>query len=144
MSTREFVWRLKDTLGLPTVVLADGDPGGIQIALTYAHGSLSTALETPWLACRGLSWAGIWPSEIDGRFFRESDLIRLGEPFLGMAHTLLAHPSHAYVNDRVRAELASLLERGAYVALDMLAVRDMARSVDYLRHKLFESELIKL
>ncbi len=36
MSTREFVRRLVDTLGIPAVICADGDPSGIQLALTFA------------------------------------------------------------------------------------------------------------
>ncbi len=67
---------LVDTLGIPALICVDADPAGIQVALTYAHGSISTALETPWLACNNIWWAGFYPSDID-RYCRSSDLIRL-------------------------------------------------------------------
>lgn len=58
LSMREYVRSLVDTLGVPAYVLADADPSGIGVALTYAHGSISTALETPWLACSDVRWVG--------------------------------------------------------------------------------------
>jgi hypothetical protein len=99
---------LVDTLGIPALICVDADPGGIQVALTYAHGSVSTALETPWLACNNIWWAGVYPSDID-RYCRKSDLIRLSETDDEGARRLLAHPSDAYVNKRVRDELAILI-----------------------------------
>ena len=141
MSTREFVRRLIDTLGIPVVIFADADPGGVQLALTYAHGSISTALETPWLACSDVRWAGLCPSDFD-RHCGIRDQIRLTETDKDKARELLQHPSRTYVNDRVREELAILVDRGFKVELD--ALFSDSRLVDYLQHKLFECELINL
>jgi DNA topoisomerase-6 subunit A len=144
MSTREFVRRLTDTLGIPAVIFADADPGGIQLALTYAHGSISTGLETPWLACNDLSWAGVWPSDI-ARHCRTNNLIRLSEEDHEAARALLAHPSRAYLNDRVREELAILVEGGHKVELDaLIGGSSHAHFVDYMDHKLLDGDLIKL
>ena len=141
MATREFVRRLIDTLGIPAVIFADADPGGIQLALTYAHGSISTALETPWLTCNDLSWAGFWPSELDR--CRKSQLIRLSDVDHEAARALLAHPSRTYVNDRIRDELSILVDRGAKVELDAL-MHTESRLGDYLQRKLSDGDLIRL
>jgi meiotic recombination protein SPO11 len=143
LSTREFVRTLVDTLGIPALILVDGDPAGIRVALTYAHGSIATALETPWLACNNIWWVGLYPSDFD-RHCRRSDLIRLGDYDREAARPMLEHPSDTYVNARVRNELALLVDGGAKVELDAIA-QDMSRLVDdYLPKKLFDSDLVKL
>jgi DNA topoisomerase-6 subunit A len=143
LSTREYVRTLVDTLGIPALICVDADPSGIRVALTYAHGSISTALETPWLACNDIWWAGVYPSDID-LHCRSSDLIRLTDTDYEAARRLLEHPSDAYVNSRVRDELAILVDRGAKVELDAIS-RDVPRLVDeYLPKKLFDSDLVKL
>jgi DNA topoisomerase VI subunit A len=143
LSTREFVRTLVDTLGIPALICIDADPAGIQVALTYAHGAISTALETPWLACNNIWWAGICPSDID-RYCRSSDLIRLSDTDCDAARRLLEHPSDAYINRRVRDELAILVGRGVKVELDALA-GELPRLVDdYLPKKLFDADLVKL
>jgi DNA topoisomerase-6 subunit A len=143
LSTREFVRALVDRLGIPAKVLTDADPAGIQVALTYAHGSLSTALETPWLACNDVWWAGLHPSDVD-RYCRSSERIPLSEADLESARRLLEHPSRAYVNDRVREELGLLVDSGAKVELDALSQETSRLFDDYLPKKLFDSELVKL
>ena len=141
MSTREFVRRLIDTLGIPAVIVGDADPAAVQVALTYAHGSVSTALETPWLACGDARWAGLCPSDFD-RHCGIRDQIRLTESDKDRARELIHHPSRTYVNDRVREELAILVDRGFKVELD--ALLNGSRLVDYLQQKLAGGDLIKL
>ena len=141
MSTREFVRKLIDTLRIPAVIFADGDPAGIRVAINFAHGSISTALETPWLACTELSWGGFHPSEID-RFCGTRDHIRLSESDQAAARMLLEHPSHVHVNARVREEVAILAERRIKVELDTLIHE--SRIEKYLQQKLFDGELIRL
>jgi DNA topoisomerase VI subunit A len=143
VSGRELVRLLVDTLGIPALICTDGDPSGVRLALAYAHGSISTALETPWLACNNVWWAGFCPSDID-RFLPSSAHIRLADDDCEAARRLLEHPSEAYCNDRVRKELEILLERRVKVELDALT-SDLPRLVDYyLPQKLFESDLVKL
>ena len=143
LSAREFVRALVDTLAIPALICVDADPAGIRVALTFAHGAISLALETPWLACNNIWWAGFCPSDID-RFGRTSDLIRFADTDHEAARRLLEHPSEAYVNNRIRDEVAILLDRGVKVELDGIS-RDMSRFVDdYLPKKLFDSDLVKL
>ncbi len=142
LSTREFVGTLVDTLGIPALLCVDGDLGGIQVALTFAHGAISTALETPWLACNNVWWAGLYPSEIE-RTCHADARIPLDDDEREAIRRLLAHPSHAYVNSRVREELAVLLDLGAKVELDAL-LHDRRLVDDYLPKKVFDSQLVKL
>jgi DNA topoisomerase VI subunit A len=142
LSAREYVRTLVDRLGIPALICVDGDPGGIQVALTYAHGSISTALETPWLACNNIWWVGLCPSDID-RYCRSSDLIRLTDTDYEAARRLLEHPSDAYINNQVRDELGILVDRGAKVELDAFC-HGRRLIDDYLPKKLFDSDLVKL
>jgi DNA topoisomerase VI subunit A len=143
LSTREFVRTLVHTLGIPAIVCADGDPAGVLVALTYAHGSLSTALETPWLACNDIWWAGLRPSDFD-RHGKGGDLIRLTDEDREAARRLLEHPSEAYIGSRVREELGVLVDRGAKMEVDAIA-RDLPRFLDdHLPKMLFDSDLVKL
>jgi DNA topoisomerase VI subunit A len=142
LSTREFVRTLVDTLGIPALICVDADPSGIRVALTYAHGSISTALETPWLACNDIWWAGLYPSDID-RYCRNSDLICLTDTDHEAARRLIEHPSDAYINSRIRDELGILVDRGVKVELDAFC-HERRLIDDYLPKKLFESDLVKL
>ena len=142
-SAREFVRTLVETLGIPAFICVDGDPSGVRVALTYAHGSITTALETPWLACNDIWWAGIYPSDIH-RHCRPVERIRLTDTDYEAARRLIEHPSNAFANHRVRDELAILIDGGVKVELDAL-FNDLPRLVDdYLPKKLFDSDLVKL
>jgi DNA topoisomerase VI subunit A len=60
------------------------------------------------------------------------------------ARGLLQHPSNTYVKDGVRRELAILVDRGVKAELEAVSI-DMSRFADeYLPHKVFDSELVKL
>ncbi len=142
LEMRAFVRKLQSTLRIPAMIIADADPPGIQLALGYAHGSIATALETPWLACPGLSWVGFWPSEI-GHLSQGRDSITLSDQDREAAQALLAHRSRTYVNDRVRVELEALLAANAKLELDALA-SSPGRLSDYLNRKIERGDLIPL
>ena len=139
---RAFVRKLQDTLGIPAIVVADADPSGVRLALGYAHGAITSALETPWLACNGLTWAGFRPSEIEP-LTQKRHRISLSAEDREAAELLLAHPSRTYVNDRVRAELEALLAADAKVELDAL-MHSPGSLGDYLNRKLERGDLIAL
>ncbi len=143
-STREFTRRLVETLHIPAFVCVDADPGGVRVALTYAHGAISTAMETPWLACNDIWWAGLHPSDVD-RFGLGSDTgLRLESNDFEAAKALLSHPSDAYVNKRVREELALMIDRRTKTELEAISV-DLSFFVgEYLPRKLFDTDLVKL
>jgi DNA topoisomerase VI subunit A len=141
-SAREFVRKLVEVLGIPALVCVDADPGGVQIALTYAHGAIATALETPWFACNNIWWAGLCPSDIE-KHCANDDLIRLSETDVEHALRLVKHPSLTYINSRVREELNILLDRGVKVELDALS-NDMTRFANYLQKKICDSDLVRI
>lgn len=140
-STREFVGTLVELLNIPAFVCTDADPSGLRVALTYAHGGISSALETPWLACNDLWWLGIYPTDFE-RFDLDSDArIRMDKWDMRIARDLgrLPHPA---LNDRVRQELESLLHRR--MTLETEALRPDFFADEYLPKKLLYGDLIKL
>lgn len=142
---REFTRGLAEKLRIPVYALADGDPWGIRVALTLAHGAIGTAMETPWLACRDVRWAGFYPSDFERFGLSSACKIRLTAEDIESAKLLLHHPSNAYANERVRRELEILIECGFKVELDSLALHEMDFfKGKYLPHKLFETDLVKL
>lgn len=145
LSTRELARQLVSKLRVPVYALADGDPWGIRVALAHAHGSIGAAMETPWLVCDDVQWAGFYPSDFE-RFGLSSFFgIQLTEDDVNATKLLLDHRSHEHVNRSVRKELGILLESGFKVELDALVAKDveyLAR--EYLPRKLFETDLIKL
>jgi len=143
LSTRELLKSLVDTLRVRVLVCADADPSGIQLALTCAHGSIATALETRWLACDDVWWAGLRPSAID-RHTGVDGHIPLADTDYEAARRLREHPSYAHVRQEVRDEVAILVERRVKVEIDAL-MRDMPRLVDeHLPRMLLESEPLRL
>jgi len=142
---REFTQRLVETLRVPSYVCVDGDPGGIRVALTYAHGAISTAMETPWLACNDIRWAGLYPSDVDRFKIDELFGIEMEADELEAAKSMLVHPSDAYVNAGVRRELELMIDRGTKTELEAIGGRDFSFFVDeYLPRKLFDTDLVKL
>jgi DNA topoisomerase-6 subunit A len=142
-SMREFTRRLVDTLRIPAFVCADGDPGGVRLALTCAHGAISSALETPWLACNDIWWVGLCPSDID-RFGIGESAHSLDKDELKEANALLHHPSAAYVNERVRQELALMIDRRVKTELEAVSENISFFVGEYLPRKLFDADLVKL
>ncbi len=62
-STRYFIRRLNQELGLPTYIFSDADPWGMHIAMVIISGSANAAhlreLTTP-----DAKWAGVWATDI--------------------------------------------------------------------------------
>jgi DNA topoisomerase-6 subunit A len=82
-STRYFIRRLNDELGLPVYIFSDADPWGMHIAMVIISGSANAAhlrdLTTP-----DAKWAGVWASDIvdyklPSEKLEEIDVKRLNE-----------------------------------------------------------------
>lgn len=82
-STRYFIRRLNQELGLPVYIFSDADPWGMHIAMVIISGSANAAhlrdLTTP-----DAKWAGVWASDIIGyklpsEQLSERDMKRLRE-----------------------------------------------------------------
>lgn len=144
-STRDFTRRLVEELRIPAYALTDGDPWGIRVALTNAHGAIATGMETPWLACEDIRWVGFYPSDYERFGLSTESEIKLSAEDIESAKLLLHHPSEAYANAQVRRELEILLDHGFKLELDSLlghGTEFLTR--EYLPRKLFETDLIKL
>lgn len=56
--------KLWDSHKLPIYALTDADPHGIEIMLTYRHGSLAMSNLSDSLAVPSIRWIGVLPSDI--------------------------------------------------------------------------------
>lgn len=63
-NTRLILKKITDQLKLPIYILTDADAYGIEIMLTYRHGSLSMSNQNDALAVPSVRWIGIFPSEL--------------------------------------------------------------------------------
>lgn len=140
-STREFVRTLVDTLGIPAFICTDADPSGLMVALTYAHGSISSALETPWLACNDLWWLGVYPTDFARFGLDPEGRIRMDKRDMRMARDLERLPNPS-LNDRARQEVEVMLRDR--MKLEMEAMHPDFFADEYLPKKLLDTDLIKL
>ena len=63
-STRRFMKRLNEELGLPVVVFTDGDPWSFRIFASIAYGAIKTAHISEYLATPSSEYIGITASDI--------------------------------------------------------------------------------
>jgi len=63
-STRRFMKRLNEEMGLPVVVFADGDPWSFRIFASIAYGAIKTAHISDYLATPSAEYVGITTSDI--------------------------------------------------------------------------------
>jgi DNA topoisomerase-6 subunit A len=63
-STRRFIKRVNEELGLPVTVFTDGDPWSYRIFASVAYGAIKTAHISEYLATPTASYIGITPSDI--------------------------------------------------------------------------------
>jgi len=64
-STRYFIRRLNQEMGLPVYIFSDADPWGMHIAMVIISGSANAAHLTE-LTTPDAKWAGVWASDITG------------------------------------------------------------------------------
>ncbi|EDV23061.1 uncharacterized protein TRIADDRAFT_57943 [Trichoplax adhaerens] len=65
MSTRLMIRFLWDALKLPTFVLTDADPYGLEIFCVYKYGSKEMSFEAENLCFPLIKWLGVLPSEFN-------------------------------------------------------------------------------
>ena len=64
-STRRFIKRLNDEVGLPVIVFTDGDPWSFRIYASVAYGAIKTAHLSEYLATPSAEYIGITASDIE-------------------------------------------------------------------------------
>lgn len=101
-TTRRIVHRLSVECNLPAYILVDADPFGIEIMLTYRHGSQAMSFSSKSLATPMLRWIGLHPSEIDSISKRAVALTKYDNK------KIIDILSRSYISLGVRQELQTL------------------------------------
>lgn len=114
INTRYLLNQLWLHLRLPTYVLCDADPHGIQIMLTYRFGSVALPMAAQQLAVPQLRWLGVRPSELTTLGLRTRPL---AEPDDRLLRRMVRRP---YVDETVRAELQWLQQHGRKAEIEAL------------------------
>jgi DNA topoisomerase-6 subunit A len=134
-STRYFIRRLNQELGLPVYIFTDADPWGMHIAMVIISGSANAAhlrdLTTP-----DAKWAGVWASDII-RYKLPSD--NLDEIDIKRLHELM-HDSR-YKGNLWQRELNTFMKIRKKCELEAFSRYGLTHIVDkYLPQRLKELE----
>lgn len=132
-STRYFIRRLNQELGLPVYIFTDADPWGMHIAMVIISGSANAAhvreLTTP-----DAKWAGVWASDIV-KYKLPSD--KLNERDIKRLHELMNDPR--YRGNPWRRELKVFMKIRKKCELEAFSRYGLTHIVDrYLPQRLKE------
>ncbi|XP_063744752.1 meiotic recombination protein SPO11 isoform X2 [Eleginops maclovinus] len=92
VDSRLMVRKLWDTLHIPTFVLVDADPHGIEIMCIYKYGSLSMSFEAHSLSVPSVMWLGLLPSDLQRLQVPQEALIPLTKRDESKLISLLQRP----------------------------------------------------
>ena len=132
LATRAFVHALHTTLRLPVWGLADGNPFGVLILHTYAHGSWQRGVDGGDRYSVPIQWIGLRASQMDHLRSTTALPAAVEQPLTPLdvqrlTKTLLREQGHGWVetpdedvNDARRDELERLLEGGTKMELEAL------------------------
>ena len=122
--------RLYRDFRLPTFVLVDADPYGIEIMCVYRYGSLSMAYSAEATAVPDMKWMGLLPSDLDDgldgevRPFSASDAAKcralMKRPYMTGA---LHHQVETLARRGLKAELQSLGSPSDYIIHQLISGR---------------------
>ncbi|KAB0797167.1 hypothetical protein PPYR_08161 [Photinus pyralis] len=129
INTRLFLRILRDHLRIPIFILVDADPWGIDIMLTYRHGSVRTANLSEVLALSNIKWLGVLPSEIVTLGIAHTSLTERDK---GKIRSMLRRP---YVADQIKEELNVLLENDFKAGIEGVIKTHTYLTNFYLTHK---------
>ena len=133
-STRRFLRRLHDELGLPVVVFTDGDPWSFRIYASVAYGAIKTAHISQYLATPSAEFLGVTASDIEN-YDLPSD--RLTEQDIRALEAERTDPRFATAEWRSEIEL--MLKNGKKAEQQSLAKYGLNYVTDtYLPEKLTE------
>lgn len=118
-------------------MLTDADPYGIEIMLTYRHGSLSSSHQNDALAVPSIRWIGILPSDI--RKFGVASTQMTGDDTRKLMH-LMKRP---HINNELYQELHVLKQNERKAEIEGVSGSSCHYLIDvYLAHKLREKKFI--
>nr|CAD7429632.1 unnamed protein product [Timema monikensis] len=117
MNTRLLVRRLWETFGLPTFVLTDADPHGIEIMCVYRFGSLRMCHEAEFLATPAVRWLGVHPRDVETLGMDASPLSRTDKDKL--RH--LSERPYTLADARLSRQVDLQLESGVKAEIEGMA-----------------------
>ena len=145
LNLREFLSKVVGHLHIPLFILTDGDPGGIQFALTVARGSISHGTETPWLACNHAWWIGVHPGDVEAFSIDEADCNKVTKGEREHIDHLLGRLKLGGENDKLQNALKSMQESGITVSLECISRKEAGYLEEiYIPTKLSRESLIPL
>ncbi|XP_026193130.1 meiotic recombination protein SPO11-like [Cyclospora cayetanensis] len=114
-ATRKLLIHLAHKLNLEAGYVGDYDPHGVQIFLTYQHGSKS--FEGRLLSLPSLHWIGMLYR--DTELLPPTALLQLGQRDTALLQSLLSHPG-VLANKRLREECESMKKGGRKCEVEAL------------------------
>jgi len=132
-STRYFIRRLNQELGLPVYIFTDADPWGMHIAMVIISGSANAA-HVKELTTPDAKWAGVWASDI-ANYKLPSD--KLDDIDIKRLHELMRDPR--YKGDIWQREINVFMKNQRKCELEAFSRYGLTHIVDkYLPQRLKE------
>ncbi|MFX0024060.1 MAG: hypothetical protein ACFE9S_17160, partial [Candidatus Hermodarchaeota archaeon] len=141
-NTRKFLKKLVSELKIPVFGLADSDPYGLSILMTYAYGSVQSAHETSKLAVNNMYWLGLMPKDIEE--YNINNYCRLPmnrEDFRKLDYLLREHP--ILKRDKLREQLELTLKIKKYVDVQAISHSRLDFLSEYIINKIEKGDFIK-
>lgn len=135
-ATRSFLKMLVKELKIPVFGLADSDPYGVNIMMTYAYGSVQSALETPLMAINSFKWLGVFASDIKNYQLPKQDLIPMNKSDLQRG-TYMLEEENVKNNKELKEELELMLHSKVKAEIQVLS----SRGLDFLTRKYIPEKL---
>ncbi|XP_011294386.2 meiotic recombination protein W68 [Musca domestica] len=132
LSTRWLLSKLVNEHNLPIYMLADADPYGIEIMLTYRFGSKKYSQYAHQLATPQLKWLGIHPSDITYNLQIPQEI--LSEMDYRKINSVMRRN---YIPEEICRELMVLQQHGFKAKLDNMSGQNFALFInDYIINKI--------
>ena len=141
IATREFLKTLVKELKIPAYGIFDSDPYGIDIMLTFALGSVSTAHETPWLAVNNFYWLGVYPNEVEN--LPKESILPPSDSDIKKAKRMLLRPYIQKRND-LKLQLELFLNKKYKAEIQSLSRKRFGYIIEYIIEKVQTGNLIKI
>jgi DNA topoisomerase VI subunit A len=141
LATREFLKNLVSKFHIPIFGLADSDPYGLEIMLTYSLGSVATASETPWTVLNNFYWLGLFPDEV-AQIPKKCHL-KASKMDLLKAQEMIKRP-YIRKHEKIMKLLNKFLELGKKAEIHSLATYEPDYLTKYIVEKIETDQLIKI
>ncbi|MFX1390019.1 MAG: hypothetical protein ACFE9Z_08160 [Promethearchaeota archaeon] len=141
-ATRVFLKKLVSELKIPAFGLADSDPYGLGILMTYAYGSVQSAHETSKFALNNFYWLGVMPKDLEEYKLEETCTLPTKNEDIRRVEYMLKEPpilNQKYLKEQL--ELILKLKRKAEI--QALASHGFDFLIEYIINKIVTGDYIK-